>query len=174
MVSHAIKHYDAPHQFEPLMPEESKLAPLLERASDLTRAATALGTASGKAAQLELRALLRSMNSYYTNRIEGEHTRPSDIERALQQDFSANAELARKQRLAVAHIRTEQSCEAEVERRVAASGDEGARWLYSSDALTWLHGALFSDLPAERPRTLGWLADGAGSDPQEGGGGWSP
>jgi Fic family protein len=148
MVSHAIKHYDAPHQFEPLMPEESKLAPLLERASDLTRAATALGTASGKAAQLELRALLRSMNSYYTNRIEGEHTRPSDIERALQQDFSANAELARKQRLAVAHIRTEQSCEAEVERRVAASGDEGARWLYSSDALTWLHGALFSDLPA--------------------------
>jgi len=59
MVSHTIKHYDAPHQFEPLMPEESKLAPLLERASDLTRAATALGTASGKAAQVELRALLR-------------------------------------------------------------------------------------------------------------------
>jgi len=148
MISQAIKHYDAPHQFEPLMPEESKLAPLLERASDLTRAATALGTAAGKAAQLELRALLRSMNSYYTNRIEGEHTRPSDIERALQQDFSANAELARKQRLAVAHIRTEQSCEAAVERRVAASGDDGARWLYSADALTWLHGALFSDLPA--------------------------
>lgn len=148
MVSHTIKHYDAPHQFEPLMPDESKLAPLLERASDLTRAATTLGTASGKAAQVELRALLRSMNSYYTNRIEGEHTRPSDIELALQQDFSANAELARKQRLAVAHIRTEQSCEAEVERRVAASGDEGARWLYSSDALTWLHGALFGDLPA--------------------------
>lgn len=147
MISQSIKHYDAPHQFEPLMPEERALAPLLERASDLTRAATALGTASGKTAQLELRTLLRSMNSYYTNRIEGEHTRPSDIERALQQDFSANADLARKQRLAVAHIRTEQSCEAEVERRLAASGEEGARWLYSSDALTWLHGALFSDLP---------------------------
>jgi Fic family protein len=147
MVSQIIKHYDASHQFEPLMPDEAKLAPLLERASDLTRAATALGTASGKAAQLELRTLLRSMNSYYTNRIEGEHTRPSDIERALQQDFSANADLARKQRLAVAHIRTEQSCEAEVERRLAASGEEGARWLYSSDALTWLHGALFADLP---------------------------
>jgi Fic family protein len=148
MVSHIIEHYDAPHQFEPLMPEDSQLAPLLERASDLTRAAAALGTASGKAAQVELRALLRSMNSYYTNRIEGEHTRPSDIERALQQDFSANADLARKQRLAVAHIRTEQSCEAEVERRIAASGEEAARSLYSSDALTWLHGALFSDLPA--------------------------
>lgn len=149
MISQSILHYDAPHQFEPLMPEASKLAPLLERASDLTKAATALGAASDGAAQLELRALLRSMNSYYTNRIEGEHTRPSDIERALQQDFSANADLARKQRLAVAHIRTEQSCEDEIERRVAMLGDEGARGLYSSDALTWLHEALFSDLPAD-------------------------
>jgi Fic family protein len=157
MISRIIKRYDAPHQFEPLMVEESKLAPLLERASDLTRAATALGTTSGKAAQVELRALLRSMNSYYTNRIEGEHTRPSDIERALQQDFSANPDLARKQRLAIAHIRTEQSCEAEVERRVAASVDKGARWLYSPDALAWLHGALFSDLPAGDLK----LSDGA-------------
>ncbi len=147
MISRIIQRYDAPHQFEPLMPEARMLAPLLERASDLTRAATALGTASGKTAQLELRTLLRSMNSYYTNRIEGEHTRPSDIERALQQDFSSNADLARKQRLAVAHIRAEQSCEVEVDARVAASGDEGARWLYSLQALTWLHASLFSELP---------------------------
>ncbi len=157
MSSQTIERYDAPHQFEPLMPEERVLAPLLERASDLTKAATVLGTASGQAAQLELRALLRSMNSYYTNRIEGEHTRPIDIERALQKDFSANADLARRQRLAVAHIRTEQSCEAEVDRRVAASADDGARWLYSSQALTWLHGELFRDLPASDLE----LADGS-------------
>ena len=153
----AIEHYDAPHQFEPLMPAAGVLGPLLERASDLSRAATALGTAAGKTAQVELRALLRSMNSYYSNRIEGEHTRPSEIERALQQDFSANADLARKQRLAVAHIRTEQLCEAEIDRRLAAQGDMAARWLYSSDALTWLHGELFRDLPAS---DLG-LSDGS-------------
>jgi Fic family protein len=144
-----ILQYDAPHQFEPLMPEERVMVPLLERASDLTRAATALGSASGKAAQAELRALLRSMNSYYTNRIEGEHTRPSDIERALHEDFSANADLARKQRLAVAHIRTEALCEAEMDARIAAQGDDGARWLYSEEALTWLHGQLFQGLPAD-------------------------
>ena len=84
-----IQQYDSPHQFEPLMPAEPMLAPLLEKAGDLMRKATALGAASGKTAQTELRKLLRSMNSYYTNRIEGEHTRPSDIERALQQNFSA-------------------------------------------------------------------------------------
>lgn len=125
------------------------MGPLLERASDLTRAATALGSASGKTAQHELRVLLRSMNSYYTNRIEGEHTRPSDIERALQQDFSANADLARKQRLAVAHIRTEALCEEELDRRLAADGEAGARWLYSAEALVWLHRELFRDLPAD-------------------------
>ena len=157
MIAQKIEHYDAPHQFEPLMPAAGVLGPLLERASDLSRAATALGTASGKTAQVELRTLLRSMNSYYSNRIEGEHTRPSDIERALQQDFSTNAGLARKQRLAVAHIRTEQLCEAEIDKRLAAQGDSAARWLYSSDALTWLHGELFRDLLASDRR----LSDGS-------------
>jgi Fic family protein len=157
MKAQSIQHYDAPHQFEPLMPAEAAMGTLLERASDLTRAATLLGTASASTAQLELRALLRSMNSYYTNRIEGEHTRPSDIERALQQDYSDNADLARKQRLAVAHIRTEAHCEAEVSRRVAADVGEGARWLYSAEALKQLHGELFRDLPPADLR----LADGS-------------
>lgn len=145
-----ITQYDAPHQFEPLLPADSVLGPLLERASDLSRAATALGNTAGQTAQLELRKLLRSMNSYYTNRIEGEHTRPSDIERALQQDFSAQADLARKQRLAVAHIRTEAVCEAELDHRrtQGEATDAAARWLYTPEALTWLHAQLFDGLPA--------------------------
>ena len=122
----AIDRYDAPHQFEPLLPAESVLGPLLERASDLSRAATQLGGAAAPAALGELRGLLRSMNSYYTNRIEGEHTRPSDIERALQQDFSANLDLARKQRLALAHIHTEEICEAELRARGASAADATA------------------------------------------------
>ena len=145
-----ITQYDAPHQFEPLLPADSVLGPLLERASDLSRAATALGNTAGQTAQLELRKLLRSMNSYYSNRIEGEHTRPSDIERALQQDFSAQADLARKQRLAVAHIRTEAVCEAELDHRrtQGEATDAAARWLYTPEALTWLHAQLFDGLPA--------------------------
>ena len=108
MKAQRIERYDAPHQFEPLLPEARAMEPLLERASDLTRAAALLGASAAPPAQRELRLLLRSMNSYYTNRIEGEHTRPSDIERALQNRFSSNAGLARKQGLAVAHIRTEE------------------------------------------------------------------
>lgn len=163
MKTKVITRYDSPHQFEPLLPSEAVVAPLLELASDLTRKATALGTTSGTATQFELRKLLRSMNSYYTNRIEGEHTRPSDIERALQQDFSANADLARKQRLAVAHIRTEEYCEADLDCKMATIGDEAARWLYSSDALSWLHRELFSDLPTDDLQ----LSDGSAMVPGE-------
>lgn len=161
MKSQKVEQYTAPHQFEPLMPSEAALAPLLEKAGDLARQATALGTASGPAAQTELRQLLRSMNSYYTNRIEGEHTRPSDIERALQQDFSGQADVARKQRLAVAHIHTEALCEAEIERRLAADGPQAVRWLYSQDALAWLHRALFQGLPARDLK----LSDGSALKP---------
>jgi Fic family protein len=155
-----ITQYDSPHQFEPLLPAEGAMGPLLERASDLSRAATTLSTAAGQTAQLELRKLLRSMNSYYSNRIEGEHTRPSDIERALQQDFSAQVDLARKQRLAVAHIRTEVLCEAELDQRRAAqvnADNTGTQWLYAPKALTWLHAQLFDGLPA----TDLTLADGS-------------
>jgi len=161
MIPQIIPHYDAPHQFEPLMPAQAAIAPLLEKADDLLRKSTSLG--SGKAVQPELRPLLRSMNSYYTNRIEGEHTRPSDIERALAQDFSANADLARKQRLAVAHIRTESLCEDDIERKLASAGPDAARWLYSAEALAWLHAELFRDLPEDDRR----LADGSTLVPGE-------
>ena len=158
-----ISQYDSPHQFEPLMPSQALLEPLLEAASDLTRKAAALQSASGKTAQSELRKLLRSMNSYYTNRLEGEHTRPSDIERALHQDFSADADQARKQRLAVAHIRAEEFCEAELDRRLSTQGDDATRWLYSFDALAWLHRELLGGLPADDLK----LADGSALVPGE-------
>ena len=64
-------------------------------------------TLAGTRVPPELRSLLRSMNSYYTNRIEGQHTRPHEIDQALRQDFSKGAGLATKQRLAVAHIEAE-------------------------------------------------------------------
>ncbi|MDB6002417.1 MAG: filamentation induced by cAMP protein Fic, partial [Rhizobacter sp.] len=160
MNSQIVSQYTEPHQFEPLLPAGAKLDPLLERASDLTRAANALGASTAPTAQRELRALLRNMNSYYTNRIEGEHTRPSDIERALLQDFSKDTELARKQRLAVAHIHAEQQGEERLDA-LHAEGADSTRWLYSSDALTWLHHQLFSEL---QPADL-TLADGSAMAP---------
>ncbi len=48
--------------------------------------------------------LVRSMNCYYSNLIEGHDTHPIDIERALKNDYSANAEQRNLQLEAKAHI----------------------------------------------------------------------
>lgn len=132
--------YDSPHQFEPLLPSSLKQEPLLAKAHDLARSATQL---AGLPVAPALRGLLRGMNSYYTNRIEGQHTRPLEIEQALARNFSGNKELAARQRLALAHI----EAEAEIERHYV--GDDGARHLYSAAAVCDLHRALFARLPAE-------------------------
>jgi Fic family protein len=79
------------------------------------------------------------MNSYYSNRIEGQHTRPVDIERALTQSFDADRELARKQRLAVAHIEAEAALEA------ALPPERGA--LYAPEYVKHIHADLYRRLP---------------------------
>ena len=131
--------YTEPHQFEPLLPADARLEPLLSKAHDLSLLATTL---AGTRVPPELRSLLRNMNSYYTNRIEGQHTRPHEIDQALRQDFSKDAALAAKQRLAVAHIAAEHL----LEQRY--TGTDGARALYSVDAVRDLHQTLLGQLPA--------------------------
>jgi len=129
--------YDAPHQFEPLLPAQAKQELLLAKAHDLARSATQL---AGLPIAPGLRELLRGMNSYYTNRIEGQHTRPLEIEQAIARNFSENTELAARQRLAVAHI----DAEVAIERRY--SGEPGGLQLYSVAAIQDLHHELFSRL----------------------------
>ena len=148
MKSKKIKQYDAPHLFEPLLPQEHRMGALLEKASDLIREAASLGASAAPGAAVQLRELLRSMNSYYTNRIEGEHTRPSDIERALLKDFSKESDVARRQRLAVSHIQTEIACERLIQAKLD-SGETVIPWLYSTQALVWLHLQLFGGLTPE-------------------------
>lgn len=130
---------DAPHHFEPLLPSPRRREPLLAKAHDLARAATAL---TGRQAPDDLRRLLRAMNSYYSNRIGGQHTRPFELAQALKREFSADAALAARQRLAVAHI------DAEVALEQAFQSPEAAQRLYTVPTVLVVHEALFSRLPA--------------------------
>ena len=86
-----------PGSFQPLYPEERVLAPLLELASQLVAECHRLEGQAGAPLVRALRPKLRAMNSYYTNKIEDQHTKPAAIERALKQQFDANAAMARKQ-----------------------------------------------------------------------------
>ncbi|WP_341908988.1 Fic family protein [Polaromonas sp. YR568] len=135
--------YDHPAQMEPLLPGEHALAPLLEQAHDVQREARTLAGAGAPAA---LRQLLRAMNSYYSNRIEGQHTLPFEIESALRNDYSHDADKARRQRLALAHMDTEQAIEA---------GWKGwpQQQVWSARMVQDIHQDLFARLP-EADRTL--------------------
>jgi Fic family protein len=144
--------YDSPHQFEPLLPSQSAQEPLLAKAHDLAISASAL---AGQPIAREMRGLLRSMNSYYTNRIEGQHTRPHELEQALRKDYSHDRALAMRQRLAVAHIQAE----AELESRYV--GESGAKALYGLPAVCDLHHTLFAQLSPDDRLT----ADGAAIEP---------
>jgi Fic family protein len=135
--------YDDPTQMEPLLPADHLLAPLFEQAHDLQRDALRL---SGASAAPGLRLLLRAMNSYYSNRIEGQHTLPIDIERALHNDYSQDQDKARRQRLALAHMATEAAVEAHWK-----AWPDGHIW--SARMVREIHQDLFARLP-EADRSL--------------------
>ncbi len=107
--------YTNPSQFEPLLPQSN-----LERLYALTQAITAatlsLRSAVNSITAVTLAKLLRAMNSYYSNKIEGHSTHPINIERGLKKDFSNKPDVAKLQRLAVAHIEAEEEIESWIKK----------------------------------------------------------
>ncbi len=138
--SQKFELYDHPQQMEPMLPGEARLAPVLERAHDLVRQADKLAGWGRTGGLPGLRQLLRAMNSYYTNKIEGQHTLPLEIEQALQNNYEKDADKARRQRLALAHMATELQLET-----LWPQWDTQRVW--SVQTLCDIHQDLFARLP---------------------------
>ncbi len=94
---------------EPLLISEGSKhrARLNELVFELVGAATAFKTSLPDGMVGALSDLVRSMNCYYSNLIEGHNTHPVDIERALAEDYSANKQQRDLQLEAKAHIATQ-------------------------------------------------------------------
>lgn len=131
--------YDQPHQFEPLLPSQN-LAELGEATRRIFEMSAALRASASPEARSALREIVRSMNSYYSNRIEGQATHPANIERALQHNFSDKPDVAKRQRVALAHIEAERELEGAVAKEAQA---------LSSAFLCQAHKSLYSRLPEE-------------------------
>ena len=129
--------YDQPHQFEPLLPTQ-KLGELSEITRRIFEKSSELKGSASPQARAALREIVRSMNSYYSNRIEGQSTHPVNIERALRRDFSDKPDVAKRQRVALAHI------EAERELEEIVTTEAGA---LSSSFLKKAHESLYRRLP---------------------------
>lgn len=125
---------------EPLLPSEARLGPVLERAHDLIRQADRLAGWSPGGAPSGLKQLLCAMNSYYSNKIEGQHTLPLEIEQALRNDYASDADKARRQRLALAHMATESQLQT-----LWPQWNRAQVW--SAQTLADIHHDLFARLP---------------------------
>jgi len=91
---------------EPLLVTESSRhrAVLADLALELAAQSAAFRTSLPEGVMAALADLVRSMNCYYSNLIEGHNTHPVDIERALKDDYSADPHKRDLQQEARAHI----------------------------------------------------------------------
>jgi Fic family protein len=95
---------------EPLLVSDSSRSrnELADLALELTAKSTALRKSLPEPIVKALSDLVRSMNCYYSNLIEGHDTHPIDIERALNEDYSTDAKKRDLQLEAKAHINVQQ------------------------------------------------------------------
>lgn len=133
--------YTQPHQFEPLLPQK-RLEELYALAQSVTESSLVLRGTLHTATANTLARLLRAMNSYYSNKIEGHSTHPLNIARGLQKDFSTQPKVAQLQRLALAHIEAEE----EIESWINSGTDFSP---YSLEGIRRIHEALYSRLSIE-------------------------
>jgi Fic family protein len=89
--------------------------------------------------------LVVTMNSYYSNLIEGQFTHPLDIEKALKKDYSADEKKHNLQLETEAHINVNRAMRLKLKA-------EDVR-ICSEDFLCWLHQEFYSHLP-EKSRTV--------------------
>lgn len=111
---------------------------IADRTVELGIAATRLADAVTPDAASGLAKLIRVMNCYYSNLIEGHNTRPRDIERALAEEF--DDERRDLQLEARAHIRVQ----AEIERMAS---EDRLPDPASAEFIRWVHREFYRDAP---------------------------
>lgn len=129
-----------------MLPPEEGQRQLEDAAFDLVSRASSLAGQMNPIVTASVGTLVRSMNCYYSNLIEGHDTHPRDIDRALREDYSAEPKQRNLQLEAVAHI--------EVQRAID-EGNDAAPFPASLQYALWLHREFSSRLPDE----LLWVED---------------
>jgi Fic family protein len=130
---------ETPYRIEPTRLEEIPEA-ISDVVAELSAASATLGAALNPRTAANLADLVRIMNTYYSNLIEGHDTRPRDIERALVGEFDQDNERRNLQVEAAAHVRVQ----TDLDRQAAENRlPEPA----SREFIRWLHREFYKDAP---------------------------
>ena len=108
---------------------------------DLVQKASTLAASLPGDIQEEIGRLVRSMNCYYSNFLEGHQTHPREIERALSNEFSGDISHRNLQAEARAHI--------EVQKAIDLGVGVPPDWPASDVFVRWLHREFCSRLPPD-------------------------
>jgi Fic family protein len=127
------------YRIEPCLLDDIPAA-LSDLIAELAQASAVLGARLHPVSAASLAELVRVMNCYYSNLIEGHNTRPRDIERALADDLSSDAPRRNLQLEARAHIHVQREVDA-----LFASGSYGEPG--SCERIRWLHRAFYAEAP---------------------------
>ncbi len=141
------KPLETVHRIEPARLENPPEA-VADLVAELSTLSAKLGRSLHPRTAANLAELVRIMNTYYSNLIEGHDTRPRDIERALAGEFDKDQGRRNLQIEAAAHVRVQSEID-----RMAAEGrlPEPA----SADFLQWLHRVFYRDAPEPMLRVRG-------------------
>lgn len=130
--------YSKISQFEPLLP--TKTGELEDLAKELTARSAQLEGRLSPLVLADIRELLRVVNSYYSNLIEGNGTLPIEIERAMRNEFLSDSTQRELQIESLIHI--------EVQRKISARLTMNpSEDVTSAEFLTWIHHEFYSQLP---------------------------
>src|ERR1051326_5145432 len=142
-----IKAPETPARIEPARLENAPEA-LADVVAELSARSSDLGRSLHPATAAHLAELVRIMNTYYSNLIEGHDTRPRDIERALVGEFDHDEERRNLQLEAAAHVRVQ----TEVDK---LSAENRLPEPASRDFIRWLYREFYRNAPDEMLRVNG-------------------
>jgi Fic family protein len=134
-------------RIEPALLAEPSAA-VSDAVAELSAASATLGKALHPRTAANLAGLVRVMNTYYSNLIEGHHTRPRDIQRALEGKFDQDETRRNFQIEAAAHVRLQAAIELQASEGTLP---EPA----SIDFICRLHREFYKDAPDEMLRIKG-------------------
>jgi len=124
---------------EPMLPPENA-SELNDLALDLATKASAFAGMLNPVVARSVGDLVRSMNCYYSNLIEGHDTHPRDIDQAIAKNYSSEPQKRALQKEAVAHIAVQ---------KMIDDGEAPAHCPLSSEYGRWIHQEFCERLPEE-------------------------
>jgi Fic family protein len=143
-------------QFEPLFPE--KISELEDLALKVHESSAKLAGRFPAATLNGIAELLKIVNSYYSNLIEGHNTHPVDIQRAMRKDYSADQDKRDLQTESLIHIELQKK----IIERLSTEPDLNVA---SAEFIRWIHREFYAQMPERLRWAYGekkreWVEDG--------------